>query len=340
MIIANKFVRVQQDKNIVELHNLILNKYLELFSKTQYESEDNLYEDNYNKNLSRCYVKFDNKLENINPNIELTAKDFDIEFTSITTIVEFNNQEAHITYNYGTRVKTGIYDISAGKYIDNLSPYVGKKITALAFGSPSNIYAVIETINYSLTVDTSDNFNIFREDIFKSDAICDKYPYHLSPIGKGSIILDEDYSTANVYAKLYSIGLGKIIGGIEEELVVGKDIEINVKNNTTFSFNLKKGSANNIYPRNIQPSYSKYPLALYVETFKFPHDKAYPSSSKYPMETDYRYIIYKYQLYYIGRGNELVTLDEYYTMSYLTDVKGLFEIETKIERNDDINGKV
>lgn len=335
MIVKNEFVKIKQKNNVVELHNLILNKYLELFSRTQYESETELEDDNGQKRLTVCLIKFDTPIENINENIELSQQDFDIQFSLLTQSVEFNNQEASIMYNYGRRESNGIYVIATEEYVDNLEDFLGKKITAIGFGSYNDIYTIVDTTNYSLIVEDSDSFNVFRKDNFKSDAVCSDYPYHLSPIGKGSIQLNEEGTTAYVYAKLYSVGLGVTMDSMAKEYIIGKDIDVNVIDDTTFSFNLKKGDVNNIFTRSsLQPTSSKYPLALYVNLFKFPSSSKFAYSNIYPAQTDYRYIIYKYRLYYFYRSG-LVELDEYYTMSYLTDVKGLFEIETKIERNDD-----
>lgn len=335
MKIKNEYVKVKQGKKERTFKNMILNSYLSLYSKGQY-LDPVVVDYNNDKYLAECLIKFDTSLRQITPNSLFNKNDFDISINAITYNSEFNSHGVDFTYNYGLRENNSVYDIKEGIFLDDLSTFLGKKITALGFTNGNEIYAVIDTVNYSLYVDDSYEFNVFRKDKFSSDAVCDNNPYHLCPIGKGSIIIDEDYGSAMVFARLYSVGLGRTIGKMEEEYILGEDVEINVEDDYTFSFNFKKGDIESLYPLiNNQPKSNQYPVAEYISKYQFPNTNFYISNNKYPLKTDYIYVIYKYRLYYINHGSQVVNLDEFYTMNYYTSRKGLITVKTKIERDDD-----
>lgn len=336
MKISNEFVKIRQDDKEMTLKNLILNSYLKLFSKTQYESiEDGLISDNRKKSLDICFVKLDTTLDNINPDSVFDIDDFDFYINAVNKNLDYSSQGSSITYTYGIRESDGIYDIKNGVYVDDLSDFIGKKITALGFGNVNdNIFAVIDTSNYSITIEDRRSLNIMRKDNFTSNAICDNNPYHLNPMGRGRMLYNNGLRAAIVYAKLYSVGLGRTLGELEQEFVVGEDVEVNIIDDYSFSFNFKKGDVENLHPGNNEhPNSSKFPIAEFVARYQFPRSTFYAHSSKYPMRTDYRYVIYKYRLYYTTQGDSMVELDEYYTMNYITDNRGLITVNLKIERN-------
>lgn len=122
---------------------------------------------------------------------------------------------------------------------------------------------------------------------------------------------------------------------MKEEYIIGQDIDINVIDDFSFSFKLRKGLEPNKYPTLTTYTNNLYPLPLKVSKEILPNINLQPSSNKYPLLSDYKYIVYKYRYYYFNdKQSEYIDLDEYFTMSLPNDTKGLFEIVTKIERSD------
>lgn len=328
MKIRNEYIKIKTNKEIV-LRNYIYDNYLKLFSKTQYLEED-AFQNTYKK-LTYCFIKFDTELEDIQ-NANIT--DFDISIASSQNEVIGNKQEVNALYTYTTR--RGIRVINTREASNDLNQYAGKKVTALAFGN-NEIMACVDTSNYNVYIVQDEEFNVSRKDIITSDAICigSDYPVHLAPLFKTCEYesAGRTYS-ADIYAKLYSIGLGATIGKMEEEYIIGKDINVIKESDTSFGFNLRKGNEQSVYPQNdLYSGNSLYPLPLYVQNEVHPQNSLCCSEEQYPLASNYKYVIYKYQLYYIGRGSAIEELQDFYTMNYSTRVKGLFEIVNKIERN-------
>lgn len=328
MKIKNEYIKIKTNKEIV-LHNYIYDNYLKIFSTTQY-NENELYK-NESKNLSNCFIKFDTELEDIK-NASIT--DFDISIASSQNEIVGSKQEVNAMYTYTTR--KGIRVISTREATNDLNQYAGKKVTALGFGM-NEIMACVDTSNYNVYIVKDEEFNVSRKDIITSDAICigNEYPVHLAPLFKTC-----EYESAkgvfiaNIYAKLYSVGLGATIGKMEEEYIIGEDINAIKESDTSFGFNLRKGNEQSVYPQNnLYTEDSLYPLPLYVQNEIHPQNNLHCSDTLYPLASNYKYVIYKYQLYYIDRGSAIEELQQFYTMNYSTKVKGLFEIVNKIERN-------
>ena len=327
MKIKNEYIKIKTNKEIV-LHNYIYDNYLKIFSTTQY-NENELYK-NESKNLSNCFIKFDTELEDIK-NASIT--DFDISIASSQNEIVGSKQEVNAMYTYTTR--KGIRVISTREATNDLNQYAGKKVTALGFGM-NEIMACVDTSNYNIYIVKDEEFNVSRKDIITSDAICigSDYPIHLAPLFKTyEYESTKGIFMANIYAKLHSIGLGATIGRMEEEYIIGKDINVIKESDTSFGFNLRKGNEQSVYPQNnLYSDDNLYPLPLYVQHEIHPQINSYCSEEKYPLASNYKYIIYKYQLYYIDRGSAIQELQQFYTMSYSTKTKGLFEIVNKIER--------
>lgn len=337
MKISNDYVKVQNKEQAITLKNLILDKYLELFVRTQKNIDyEDRYSDDLNKSFTNCFIKFDDKLENITGSSDIDKNSFDLSIVRKSYDITNSDREVNVSYKFDTKGNHNVYDIKKEKYITDLADYIGRKITAIGFGNHKReIFAILDTNAYSLSIQDSNEFNIFRKDIFSSDAICDSIPYHLSPVGQGEIYYDDGYYQAKSYAKLYSVGLGTQIGKMNNEKIIGKDIDMIEIDNTSFGFNLRKGSNKIEYPNsNMFCSSSKYPLPLYVFKELSLTSSLYLGSGKYPLLGDYKYVIYKYRMYYINRGGQMVELDQYYTMSCPINTKGYFQIITKIERND------
>lgn len=330
MRIKNEYIKIKTDKEIV-LHNYIYDEYLKIFSKSQIEEdESNLSNYNEMKTLVFCYIKFDTRINNAK---NASTEDFDIRIMVAQNEIAGNQKTINAQYTYTS--KKMITNASGSKIIKDLNEYVGKKITALGFGI-NTICACVDVSNYSIYIIKDEELSIARKDIISSDAVCDgvDYPVHLAPIFE--TITYESAGRkyqAPIYAKLYSIGLGQAVGKMSEEYIIGKDIDVKEESDTSFGFNVRKGNEQSVFPKNnLYCGSCKYPLPLYVGRELYPNVNLYSSNKLYPLESNYKYIIYKYEMYYFDRGSAKHTLN-YYTMSLYNSTKGIFEILTKIERN-------
>lgn len=123
---------------------------------------------------------------------------------------------------------------------------------------------------------------------------------------------------------------------MEEEYIIGQDVDVIIESNTSFGFNLRRGLESNKYPT--QTLYARnglFPLPLKVNKELHPHRQLYTGSGIVPLLSDYKYIMYKYRYYYWDSFRyDNVYLDEYFITNLPNDTKGLFEIVTKIERSD------
>jgi hypothetical protein len=338
MIIKNDYVKITTDKEYI-LHNYIYNEYLKSFSQAQYyedgdpyaEYQDELATYNYNKFLGQCMLKLDEPLEDYkNAKID----DFDVILYYSNFNISGNNKSVSSIYIYD--ILKGAYTIDR-KLITNWTEYINKKVTAIGFSHQysSDIMACIDTSNYSIFLNDIDSFKILRKDNITSNAICigEDYPFHLAPV-ESFELTQTDQPTQNL-ARIYSIGLGTIAGQMSSEFIVGKNIDINVIDDTTFGFNLKSGINKTLFPNtNIYASNGKYPLAKYYDREQHLRNGLYPSNLKYPLKSNYKYIIIKYREYYMNTSHLIIYTDKYYTMNYQISLKGLFEIRNKIERSE------
>ena len=345
MKIQNEYIKITQGSRIITLNNYIYDEYLSLFSTTQYNVDDDriiqLNQEQQNKELAEIYIKIDDPIDDIrNADID----DFDI-FTTIKSenFVEYKNGVS-IFYNYSFDLA---HDIATNLPIDK-EDYYNRKITALGFGRNQNIFACLDVNNYEIYIIEDENLTITRKDNILSEAICYGYdfPVHLSPIGdsKDAIYNPISEQLETKYAQIYSVGFAKTLGIIDEEFIIGDDINIKIIDDTKFSFNLKKGDEVSLYPQNnLYTGNDVYPLPLYVQHEFYPQNDLYTSNDLYPSDSNYKYICYKFRLYTIHWTGtsptegyfEIQYLDEYYTMFLENTTKGLFEIITKIERNDE-----
>lgn len=344
MKIKNEYIKIKQGNKEIKLNNYIYDDYLSLFSTTQYdEGQDieDLYEKQKEKAFYNCFVRFDEPLEDIT-NAQIT--DFEVYGVgSKTNFIKLKNG-VNVIYNYFFNEFYDIYN--PGTFIDK-DEYYGKQITTLGFGRNGKIYACLDVSNYEIYIIEDENLTITRKDNILSEAICYGYdfPVHLSPFGdfENALYNETSLEFENKYAKLYSVGFAKTAGVMSEELIIGDDINIKVIDDTKFSFNLKKGDAVSLYPQNdLYAGSDVYPLPLYVQHEFYPQNDLYASNDLYPSDSNYKYIVYKFRLYTIhwlgpniSDGLEIQELDEYYTMFLENTTKGLFEIITKIERNDE-----
>lgn len=329
MIVKNEYVKINTDKEIV-LHNYLYDIYLKLICENMYKYSRMGFAFEY------CFVKFDTPFDDIT---NKTFDDFSIAMyrSSLSTNKSNSSVEANYTF---TPSYVEDYEKHTMEY--DLSKYNGRKITAIGFGlidrDPDNygqeiIGACLDTSNYSIY--WQDNISFQRKDIITSDTI--GKADNLSPTDEKTTIITHSGEDIIMpcYTKLYSIGLGTRVGVMNVEYVIGTDIDIIEESDTSFGFNLRKGLEPNKYPTSTTYTGNLYPLPLKVSKEILPNVNLYPGNGKYPMLSDYKYIIYKYKYYYFdGRYNDYIDLNEYFTMSLPNDTKGLFEIVTKIERSD------
>lgn len=308
MRIDNKSIVIKTNNINFELHNEIFNNYLSKLTLRQISELP--YKD---LRMSKVYIKFDDIIEIKEQNIS----NYDVSLNGNYTITT-TNQIVTVQYNYSSS--------EILNYGNNLKSYVNKQITALAFGSSSEIYAAVDISSFNIFLDNVSLFNITRTDILALDGICDSVPYHICPY----------YDTKG--GKLYSIGLGCSKGIIEEEYVLNtNDIEIKEATDiesASFLVTIEKGVDATCFPlNNLYPKTDMYPLPLAILTpILFPKNNIYPENNIYPSKSDYKYVIFKYQVYSALNG----ALDEFYTVSFYTEKKGQFKIKTyyKEVKND------
>lgn len=330
MKVKNEYVKIQTENKEITLRNYIYDSYLSLFSRGQYIVSRNIYSKKF---LGACYLKFDDELEDYT---NATAGDFDIVMLYQNKDIVGNENSVSLTYLYNTLDVRSLDSEGARTQIQSLVPYLNRKITAIGFGQTygRDIFACIDTSNYSIKM-INKNFNVVRKDILSSEATCVgySYPVHLLPSWGYEKTRLEDYQYP--MAVLYSVGFGRLKGVIEDELILHDDFEVIQESDTVYGINMKIEAEKSIYPQiTSYAGNSKYPIKFYAEREIYPNINIQPSISKYPLKSNYKYVIFKYRLYYYYTVDfEEVFLDEYYTMNYpIGNIKGLFEIKNKIER--------
>lgn len=337
MQVKNEYVKVKSGGKEYTLKNWIYDSYLKLFSDYQKQTyEMDGITETVNTELKTCCIKVDAPLDDYK---NASAYDFDI-------FIPYKNAEITGNEN-GTNV---IYDYSSLliDYVDklDLTEYDGKKITAIGFCGITRwrdvtpvyeLFACLDTSFYSIYINASEGINISRKDTILSNAVCDgiKYPLHLAPVLTRQSEPDDEYKgiVGKIRAILYSVGFGSIRGKMQQEFIIGKDAEIKTINDTTYGIAMKNPVEVPKYPKiNTFPSSSRYPVAPKYSMSIYPKEKwLHPSKKRYPMKAGYNYIIFKYRLYY-NVLNDIKYLDEYYTMSYVHNPKGVFTITNTIER--------
>lgn len=324
MKIKNELVSIRIGNKQYDLKNLITNNCLTRFARRQLEP--NRY--NYIPNdieMSYCLLKFDDPFE-INEDIELHNQDFDICLVEGSSFFEervISSNRIDIKYFYST---DAIYDYKKSTSDVNISDYSGKKIVTIAFNSwfasDANsstkipIMAVIDTSNYNIYLQDGQDLKITRNDVITSDCefYCENFnvkgPLHLLP---GYNLVKINGENLYTFGFLYSVGLSAWPTHIEEEFVIGKDIEA-VQNNNQIAF------------KNIENYFSKY--------FLYSGNSIYPSTLLYPCKkTDYKYVIFKYKVYTTPIiGNDLTPTEIYYYQAISIDKWGLSNFVISYER--------
>ena len=337
MKVKNEYVKIKSGKKEYTLRNYIYDSYLKLFSDCQKELYDYGYgitETNDTK-LSACCIKFDTELEDYT---NANTSDFDLFIPIKQYSLTGNESGTSTIYEYSSLM------INYYNPID-LTPYDGKKITAIGFCGITRwidvtpvykLYACLDTSYYSIYVDKTQGIEISRKDTIQSNAVCDgyQYPLHLSPILERFSEEDDEHhgAIARIRPILYSVGFGNMRGKMAQEWIIGQDAEIQTIDNFKYGVAMKNPVNVPLYPLNIiHPSNGLYPIQPEFKETIHPQEERYPSNSIYPIKAGYNYIIFKYRLYY-NVLNDIVYLDEYYTMSYAYNPKGIFIATNKIER--------
>jgi len=343
MILSNKYIKIQTNKQNVVSHNYIFDKYLEFVNKSQFKTEINEELDRYNqkKIAGYCMLKFDEPIVDYQ---NITYEDFDAMIYMQSYNVSGKNNQCNCTYIYNSSDSFTSVD-NPNENLD-INDYVGHKVTALAFSNGwhdrdegghytynPDILAYIDVSEYNITITQDEKIVITRSDDFASNMYCDgiDFPKHLAPYYMYSYADDTDESP--IYARLYSIGFGASRGIMQEEYKLdNNEIEIE-KTDTDFSFWLKTGEKRTIYPKTtLHPSNRRYPMKDYQYIEQYPGVNLHPSNSRYPMKANAKYIIFKYKLCYYNYEQELIDMENEYTMSYYSPVIAYYKVKNKIER--------
>lgn len=336
MKVKNEYVTIKFGNKIVTKKNMILNKYLKGVIDKQLK--ENVLNSPYLA-FTTAYIKLDTPLDNVTYDSELNFSDFELRLMVPKKTIKNTKNTIEINYKFD----------NSFWFIYNNVVYMGKdksvlnnhKIMGVAFGNYKGVYTYLDTKEYNITFQDKELLQIVRKDIYFTNAIIDgfDYPFHL--------LQDEEYIYLNndkskrLYTYLYSIGFGTRIGKIQDEYIIGKNLDIIQDDNFSFRFVLKKAVDNNIYPAvNFYLGNSKYPIQYKSNRELHLTSNSYCSSKLYPLSSNYKYVIYKYKFYYL-RYNEdnteiegIVETDKEYTMNLYTDKKGILNIRTKIERSE------
>lgn len=330
MIVKNEYVKIKTDREVI-LHNYIYDNYLKFISQAQYNTNIQDF------SFTNCFLKFDEPFENID---NKSYYDFDIRIPLSNKSLTTSETTIEANYTYTPR-ENYVFNAIDGTVISDFTEYYNKKITAIGFSILLNgeyiICACVDTSNYSNFF--VENISFQRKDIFSSDAsVINGSPLNLAPFSEKYIIESTGHGDFQhyCYPVLYSIGLGTRRGEMQEEYIIGQDVDIIIESNTSFGFNLRRGLESNKFPTlTLYTGSNLYPLPLKVNKELHPHRQLYTGSGIVPLLSDYKYIMYKYRYYYWDDFRyDNVFLDEYFITNLPNDTKGLFKIVTKIERSD------
>ncbi len=311
MKIKNEYVKIKTDKRELIFNNLILDTYLRRMVEIQENFDNQYWQSPF---LSKCYVKFDRKLDFDVESI-LYPSDFDIEFTMTNNYISNSTNKNEIEYIY-----------------KSASRYSNKKITAIGFFANDICYACLDLFDYSLTIKETDNVSIVRKDIISTEATFNSsssrvtYPIHLTPLpiewneANPKTTEEYPYYESLASAHIYSVGLGTNKNDMQKEIVLDD-------NNVEFF-------GDKIIFRNI---FSNENLLGILEP-----SSRQPSNNLYPTDTEnyFTHIFIKYKLYYNiydrqgGINYQHVDTGKWYTLSVPITATGDFDYAIKYERSD------
>lgn len=311
MKIKNEYVKIKTDKKELIFNNLILDTYLRHMAEIQEDFGNRYWQAPF---LSKCYVKFDRKLDFDVESI-LYPSDFDVEFNMTNNYISNSTNKNEIEYVYRTNNR-----------------YSNKKITAIGFFANDTCYACLDLYDYSLMIKETDNVSIVRKDIISTEATFNSStskvscPIHLTPLPmewyetNPKTTQEYPYYEGVVSAHIYSVGLGTNKNEMQKEVILDA-------NNTEFF-------GNKIIFRDI---FSNENLVGILEP-----NINYPNNNLYPTDTEnyFTHVFIKYKLYYNiydreGSVNyQHVDTGEWYTLSIPITTTGDFDYAIKYERSD------
>lgn len=316
MKVENKLVRIFNGKKNLTFQNHITDKYLSLFAKRQYQNVGN----EVNLNFKRVLLKFDSPVENPEDKSEYQEHLY-----------------GNISYDYSYNYFKVNYDYLSTD-LQNVIPkeWIGHKIYGIAFMVETEKYqpdkeyvgAYLDVSDYDIYIGQNAFVNIYREDVISSEAICNEIPYHLAPF------YTDDGTTYKI-GKVYSVGFGNNREKIDEEYIIGDDVELESIENG-FKFKIGGTLDFTLYPSDENyPSNGTYPMRLIVNTPEItPQNDLYPSDDIYPLITNYKYIIIKYNVCNVDSNYKVTSTNDYYLMAYPYTRKGTVTVKVKYERND------
>lgn len=313
MKIKNDYIKIKIGNKNYIFNNLILDTYLRHMAEIQEDFNNQYWQSPF---LTKCYVKFDNKLEFDETSI-LQTTDFDLEFNMMNNYLKTSNDKNEIEYIYKTN--------------SNLK---GQRITTIGFFDEygDTCYACLDLYDYSLIIKDNEDMVIFRKDTISTDAHFVSsspkitYPIHLSPYGMEWNI--DNPRTNRFYpvyggfvsARLESVGLGINKNEIKKEII------LNSENTEYFD--------NKIIFRNIFSNENLFDIL--EPNIKHPSNNLYPTNT----ENHFTYIFLKYQLYYNiytyegSSDYEHIYAGEWYTLSIPFKINGEFDYAIEYERSD------
>ena len=336
MKIKNEYIIIKNGKKNIKLHNMILNKYLDLITENQLDNTTGRND----LEMVCCYLKFDDQIV-VNENSNIYSNSFDIVFQYEDMKIEESQKSISVIYNYNTIPKRlKIFDLNEENYITDLNSYIGKKITAIGFGpyydgENVELYACVDTNNYNLYLNDI-LFSIIRKDMFSTDGF-----YHCpsklvnSPVHLFNKNLTQTDNDSYYFGNPKSIGLGLIPTSISEEhtllpysnhIISGERL-LSILDELHVSYD-----DNGLYPSDeLYPSINLWPARKISEPI-YPSLNIYPGQDIYPLETPYMWYIIKYEIYKCKRINNNPTIEdtgEYYLISL--PINGLENIKSNIK---------
>lgn len=319
MKIRNDFVAIKNGKQEIKIHNLILDSYIKNIIEYQFKIDIT-----GNLNMKCVFLKFDTELD-FNESTYLNKNDFDLALEILYNFdsprVETSNKEIINNYEYNFIEGEVAFDIKKDTAISSFKEYDGKKITAIGFScyKDGDIYACVDTKNYSIYYDATQVLSIIRRDILSTDAYFYsngkiKEPIHLCAYRQ---VIENNIS--NRYsAVIKSIGLGhNPFTMAEERTLLPYDEHIQVNENTIIindEFTIEKESEGLFPNEDLYPSLELYPARIITNDL-YPSTVIYPSVDIYPVHSAYKYIQLKYEVYKSQDMGEYKDTGEYYLLS-------------------------
>lgn len=337
MKIKNDYIRIKVGTKEIELHNTILDKYIENLI------ENELWDGARNDlKMSLVYLRFDTSLEFTESSV-LDLSNFDICFPYDSYSPNIGSNQIVINYNYtnlSSRFK--FYDINTQEQLSSMTGYEDRKITAIGFGEETmtDIYACVDTSNYNLYTGTLDTIlSITRRDIMSTDAVF----YSTSNIVKGPIHLCDRITSANstnisdeYIGVLKSIGLGITSSIMNQEISVQPYSEhINVEGNTIYindEFTIEFENDGLFPETNLYPGTNVFPARI-INNAIYPSRDLYPGIDQYMIEPPYQYMQLKYEIYRINIDLEIIEdTNTYYLLSIPIGNKNKIKMNINYER--------